>query len=173
MNCNGKMSFGNFIFPVNPYMIKISHKRTAAVQKVPNGNDLVSDMGVSGRIISGEGELFGDGCEEQFLMLKRTFEKGGAGVLYIPSQEPVLAVFKELEFRADDIEGVIKYSFTFVESFESRVPKKFRKRIADGVRTLWDIAYENGAEIETLMELNPDVSRPDIPVPAGNEVTLC
>lgn len=173
MNCNGKMSFGDFVFPVNPGMIKISHKRTAAVQKVPNENDIVCDMGIGGRVITGEGEFFGDDCEEQFGKLKKIFEKGGAGILYIPSQEPIFAIFKELEFRADDIEGVIKYSFVFVESYENRTVKKFRRCISDGIKTMWDYSYGSGTDIETLMELNPDVTRPDVPVSAGKEVALC
>lgn len=173
MNCNGKMSFGNFIFPSNPYMIKISHSRTAAVQKVPKENDFVWDMGINSRIISGEGEFFGDDCMEQFLSLKSIFENGGTDILYIPSQKPVYAVFKQLELRADDIEGVIRYSFVFVESFEKRISKKYLRIVSDGKKDLWDIAFEYGTEAETLMELNPCISRPDVPVPAGKEVALC
>ena len=173
MNCKGKMSFGNYVFPVNPYMIKISHNRTTAVQRTPKGNDVVSDMGVNCRIVSGEGELFGDDCHEKFLYLKSIFENGGTGVLYIPSQKPMYAVFKELELMAEDIEGVIRYRFVFYESFDKRLPTKYIRCIADGKKSLWDIAFENGCDIETLMETNPDISRPDMLVPAGKEVALC
>ena len=83
------------------------------------------------------------------------------------------AVFKELELMAEDIEGVIRYRFVFYESFDKRLPTKYIRCIADGKKSLWDIAYENGGDIETLMETNPDISRPDMPVPAGKEVALC
>ena len=66
MNCDGKMSFGSFIFPINPYLLKITHRRTVAKAAVLYGYPAVSDMGGGVCEISGEGEFFGENALESF-----------------------------------------------------------------------------------------------------------
>ena len=172
MNCKGKMSFGDMIFPVNPYVLRITNQRTVAEQKIPEGRSLVSGRGTLGRRISGEGEFFGENRERDYLRLRGLFEKGGRGILYVPGQEPVYAVFAKLELLGDDTEGVIRYAFSFVEC---RNPGDLPPRgyaLGDGTKTLWDFAFEYGRDTEALRELNPDLFRPDDPVPAGKRVRL-
>ena len=165
MNCKGKMSFRDFIFPVNPYIIRISHKRSVS-------DDVVNDMGLNSRIIKGEGEFFGIGAENDFCRLKEMHEKG-EGMLYVPSQKPVYAYFSELELIGRDIDGVIKYSFTFIESREKKSIKDVAEMISDGRHSLWDYSYISGTDIETLIELNCDIKRPDDIIQAGRRIILC
>lgn len=173
MNTDGKMSFKDFVFPINPSFIKISHSRKLSKQKVPYGNNVVFDMGGNERTVSGEGEFYGDDCIETFEKLKKVFESGGGGILYIPSQRPVYAVFSSLEMLAEDIENTVKYRFTFTESFARNTYKQDYGYIADGKNSLWDISYKYGVCIETLLELNPFVCRPDSIIENGKRVTLC
>ncbi len=173
MKCNGKMSYRDFIFPVNPYLINVRESRTVAEQKIPYGGSIVSDMGVKGRIITGEGEFYGSGCDECFAGLKKVFEKGGGGMLYIPSQKPVYALFESLEMMARDVEGVIRYSFRFRESRVSERELKDKVIISDGKHTLWDYSYESKVDIEILRELAPDIIRPDVLIEAGRRIYLC
>ena len=83
------------------------------------------------------------------------------------------AYFSELELIGRDIEGVIKYSFTFIESREKKSIKEASGMISDGRHSLWDYSYISGTDIETLIELNPDVKRPDDMIPAGRRIILC
>ena len=172
MNCDGKMSFGDFIFPVNPYLIRITHKREVSEQHIPGGESVVSDMGRRAARISGEGELFGSGCAGDFARLKRLYERSAAEMLYLPSQRPVYAVFEKLELIGKDIGDVIRYSFSFAVIADA---PSFRRRavISDGRKCLWDYAFENGLGTELLCELNPGVKRPDLAIPAGRRVALC
>ena len=78
MKNDGKMSFRDFIFPINPAVIRIQHRKKLAVQSVPFGNDNISDSGEAGRVITGEGEFAGAGCINDFLALKQTAMKGPA-----------------------------------------------------------------------------------------------
>ena len=108
MKCDGKMSFKDYVFPVNPRTIRISSERKLASGRIPFGEDAVSDLGAAARIISGEGEFFGESCISDFEGLKRVMDQGGPGMLYIPSQSPICASAQLLEFDADDREGIIR-----------------------------------------------------------------
>lgn len=172
MRCDGKMSFGGYVFPVNPYLIRIGHSRTVGEKKIPFLQSAVTDMGTKARTVSGEGELYGEHCEEELAKLKKAFQKG-RGVLYVPSQKPFYAVFEELRAEGADIAGVIKYTFSFRESFEKNTPAALKTQVSDGAHSLWDYSYISGIDVGTLIQLNPDVKRPDDTVPHGRRVFFC
>ena len=172
MNCEGKMSFRDLIFPNNPQQIRITQGRSVREQRSLNGDDFVFVYGRGARRISGEGEFYGEDCAEQYQRLKRLFEKGGAGILYVPSRRPVTAHLEELQMIAEDIGRLVRYRFVFVECTDKEGCGAGRL-IADGTKCLWDYSYIYGTDINALTELNPDISRPDIPVSAGRSVRLC
>ena len=172
MNCDGKMSFGDFIFPVNPYLVRVIHKRRVAEQHIPGSKSLISDMGRTAERISGEGELFGKNCAEDFERLRQLYERSSPEMLYVPSQRPVYAVFEKLELIGEDKGEVIRYAFSFAVSRDASAGRE-RTRLSDGSKCLWELAWENGADIADLTELNPDIKRPDINIPAGRRINLC
>lgn len=173
MNTKGRMSYKDFIFPVNPSVIRITHKRKVAEQKIPYSYSKVFDLGEQSRIISGEGEFFGTDYISDFERLKKIFQSGGGGMLYLPSQKPIYAVFESLELLGQDIDGVIQYSFRFVESFDQKKESLVKVCISDGRKSLWDYSYRYGIDIETLVRINTDILRPDIPIRPGKKVKLC
>ena len=173
MKCDGRMSFGDYVFPVNPYYISVSHQRRVNELEVPGRESVVHDMGKGARLVEGRGEFYGSDCLSLFEELKEKFEKGSGGVLYIPSQKPFYAIFEALSIEARDIEDVIQYSFRFIESFEKKSEKNRRSVISDGYHTLWDISYEHSGSVERLMELNPDIKRPDALIERGRRIYLC
>ena len=173
MTPDGKMSYKNFIFPVNPYVIHISHAKKSVEHKIPLARNIVCDLGENARIITGEGEFFGTNCMNDFDRLESIFHSKGGGMLYIPSQKPVYAVFDKLELIAQDTENVVKYTFRFIESFDRNKNNVSETCISDGIKCLWDHSYEHGIDIETLVKANPDILRPDIPIPHGKAVKLC
>ena len=94
-------------------------------------------------------------------------------MLYIPSQNPIYAIFESLEMMARDIEGVVRYSFRFRESPAAKTELRDKVIISDGKHTLWDYAYESNVDIEVLRELAPDIMRPDVIIEAGRRIYLC
>lgn len=173
MKTDGKMSYRDFIFPNNPEIIRITHSRKISKLSIANGFDYVEDFGGGYRIISGEGEFFGENAQNDFDSLKAVFEKGGGGMLYLPSQKPVYAVFESLELIGEDIDGVFKYKFRFAESFGKTAEHKEKFYYSDGESCLWDYSYQNNISIEKLLQLNPNVMRPDKAIPYGKRVFLC
>lgn len=173
MKTDEKMSYRDFVFPNNPQVINIKHSRKISKFNIPNGNDFIGDFGSGSRIISGMGEFFGNNAENDFNNLKSIFEKGGGGILYIPSQKPIYAVFQSLELIGEDIEGVIKYKFSFIESFDNVIGCKNGILYADGKSCLWDYSYQNDISIENLVKINPDIMRPDIDIECGKRVNIC
>lgn len=173
MNCDGKMSLGTFLFRVNPQILRITYTRTAAEAAAPYAPRQVTDMNGGGRRITGEGEFYGEDCEQQFAALRQRFESGGSAILYVPSQPPMLVVPVSLELTGRDAAGVIGYRFTVLESPAAGAAGRLTQRIADGQHSLWDYAYESGLPIGTLQVLNPAVMRPDVPIPIGRRVSFC
>ena len=173
MNCKGKMSFGDFVFPINPYLIRVRHQRTVARQKTLGGQEAVCDMGQNGRIVSGEGEFFGSSAAAYFDELKKRFEEEAVGVLYLPSQKPMIAVFEELELIGEDIGDVIRFRFQFREAPDQGMLKNAGWLISDGEKCLWDYADETGVDVGLLLEMNPNVRRPDAAIESGKKVFFC
>lgn len=173
MNCNGKMSYKDFVFPVNPKSIRIKHDRKIARGSVPYGSDTADDLGAAARVISGEGEFYGENAVSDFAALKAAGGTGGAGMLYIPSQKPICAVLKSLDMICEDAEGIVRYSFTFIESEDRRSTGTNGVIWGDGKSCLWDISYKYRADIDILIGLNPQIRRPDIPIQAWEKVRLC
>lgn len=171
MNTDGKMSYKNFVFPVNPSLIRIESGRRLYQKECTEGVTEINDGGKKLCIITGEGEFFGENCTEHYQQLKNTM--GGGGILYIPSQKPVYAYFEKLELICSDIEGVIKYKFRFVESVEKELEKQIHTIYGDGKKCLWDYSYITGIGIDILVRLNPHIKRPDIPVNGNERIKLC
>ena len=94
-------------------------------------------------------------------------------MLYIPSQSPIFAVAKKLVFDAVDAEGVVHYSFEFVESFDKSRGGSAAALYGDGKKTLWDISYESRVNINVLVQKNRHIRRPDVPVMPWERVVLC
>lgn len=172
MKTDGKMSYKDFVFPVVPYAIRISEKRNISNRIVPYGGSVVEDLGKTARVISGEGEFYGENCIGDFIRLKSVMAKGGGGMLYIPSQSPVYAVFESLELICSDSEDVVRYSFRFTESFEKSdcIERCIR---GDGKSCLWDISYRYGIDIDSLVLMNPHIRRPDTEIKCSERINLC
>lgn len=173
MNCKSRMSFEDFIFPVNPYKLSITHQRTVPEKESIDRQGREAGIGKKRRVFSGEGEFFGEHCGQDFERLKQLYEKGTAGILYVPSQKPVLAVLQMLELLGEDLAEVIRYRFSFVEQADTAGKCLSPCRLGNGSRSLWDFANETGISVELLRELNPELRRPDCPVPVGKKVRLC
>lgn len=153
----------------NPREVVFEDKQRLAELTAPYDGSVVQNLGRRSMQVKGEGELFGADCLQQFDRLLALFRSGGSGVLTIAGFKPFYAVFESLEMVGKPRSDVLTYRFVFRET-----PRRDSETIhtADEGETLWDISYRFGVEIDTLVALNPQVKRPDLPL-TGEEVRLC
>ena len=78
------MQYKGFVWPHNPRTYRISYRRRVAVHDVPRGRYTMQDMGLSHRVMEGEGEFFGPDAYDQFKALASVFYLGGPGALIHP-----------------------------------------------------------------------------------------
>lgn len=165
------MKFKGYSWHHNPREIVFENTKQLNETLAPFDKSVVQNTGRHNMRISGEGELFGDDCIEQFKELLALFREGGSGVLTIAGMPSVYAEFESLKLVGKPRPDVLSYSFAFRELMEEREDKR-REIIAAENETLWDISYRFGIDIDTLVRLNPQVKRPDI-ITAGEVVRLC
>ena len=170
MNTKGRMSFCNYVFPVNPSYIRIDTERSVSTHHIPFGNDRVFDTGKKKRVISGKGEVAGEDGISSLSELSELFDEGRSGVLYLPSQETMYVLPVYFRMFASDTEDVMGYEFRFVEEDSVTAADDV---ISDGKSSLWDYSYRYDIPIEQLVENNPQIRRPDIRITAGRRVKLC
>lgn len=166
------MKFKDYEWKHNPREISFECKKNINELKAPYLSAYIQNMGRQNMIIRGEGELVGSDCLEQFGKLFELFRQGGYGVLAIPKTEPIFAVFEEIKIIGDPKPDLLIYSFVFREVMtEKQVTRPDKYKTVHG-ENLWDVSYKFGIPIDKIVELNPDIKRPD-EVHLGYEVRLC
>ena len=124
--------------------------------------------------VSGEGELYGEDMLEQYSQLRALQESGAAGLLTLPDMPPLYAYLKKLSILAEPVDGVITYSFVFVEA-KDRISENTDERyytVTSTTESLWDISYSCGVGVDELVRLNPQIKYID-KVGKGERVRLC
>ena len=166
------MSFGDFHWLHNPLELKIENRIISHTRIYPDKGEKLYSNGKTCRVITGKGELLGSDCGEKFHRLYEVFSKGESRVLSLPLFGPVYAKFIALEVLGDTTPDILTYSFEFVED-DSFSHDEIREscEVKTG-ETLFDIAYREGVELNTLVRLNPQIKRPD-ELSKGERVRLC
>lgn len=167
-----KMSYGNFIFSHLPAKIEVTSERKIAERKIPDAANAVWDFGDNGRIIKGEGEFFGVSALEQFENLRKVVQSGGCHVLYLPALGKITAVCSSLKLLEEDHENAVAYSFVFREVCGTETKDSEQSTTVLEGECLWQIAARTGIAIEGLLELNPQISRPDRVLTTGERIVL-
>ncbi len=167
-----KMSYGAFVFEHLPYQIEITAERKIIEQKIPDGCNAVWDFGDNGRIIKGEGEFFGTDALTQFKNLRCVVQSGGVHALYLPKFGKINAVCSSLKLLEQDHENAVTYSFIFREVCTAKTePFKSNITVENG-ECLWQIAARTGIAVEMLLDLNPQIYRPDRVLTTGERIVL-
>jgi len=91
------MRYKDYVWPHNPETYTISFKRQVAVAKVPFGRYGMQDLGMSYRVMEGEGVFAGKGAYDEFKKLASVFYQGGPGLLIHPVWQASQAYFVLLE----------------------------------------------------------------------------
>lgn len=174
------MRFKSYVWPHNPETYTIAFRREVAVAKVPFGRYGMQDLGLSYRVMEGEGVFAGAGAYDEFKKLATVFYEGGAGVLVHPVWQAAQAYFVKLELAQQPLADYVRYRFAFwetspldtslirVKSSASAVSAAVSAKKEHTVRrgeTLWGIARENGAALSALLKANPQIRNP-------NEITV-
>ena len=184
------MRYKDYVWPHNPETYTISFKRQVAVAKVPFGRYGMQDLGMSYRVMEGEGVFAGKGAYDEFKKLASVFYQGGPGLLIHPVWQSANVYFVGLALAQEPKQDYVRYTFTFWED-ESRYRQKLvpvgQKKTTGAVskpaapssagnggaaagaeyhtvtqgETLWGIAQSRGMSLGQLLVLNPQLKNPN------------
>ena len=179
------MQYKRFVWPHNPRSYTIRYERQVAVHKIPFGRYAMQDVGLTRRVMSGEGEFFGPKAYDTFKELASTFYEGGPGVLIHPVWQTERAYFVSLEAVEEPLPDFVRYRFEFWEDWGG-YEGEWREVPAGGesaghpaagaagtarahtVRqgeTLWGIARQYGVELAALLRANPGIKNANLIYP--------
>ena len=182
------MRFRNFTWPHNPEIYEILFKRTVAAHKVPDGRAALQDLGLTYRVMRGEGTFTGPGAYDSLRALAKTFYQTGAGMLVHPVWQAANAYFVALELREEPLPEYVRYSFEFWEEPGGGAGMTELKRAASTPAgkapassaayvtvcrgdTLWGISRRAGVTLSEVLRLNPQIKNPNL-IYAGSRVRI-
>ena len=111
------MRYKTFVWPHNPRVYTIDYERNVAVHKVPEGRYFLQDLGMTRRVMKGEGEFVGQGAYSQFKALATVFYDSGPGLLVHPLWQSASVYFVDLKLQQEPRPDYVRYSFTFWEAY--------------------------------------------------------
>ena len=192
------MRYKDFVWPHNPETYTIEYERFMGNQKVAFGRYHLQDLGLTRRVLKGEGAFTGGGASDLFRALATVFYSEGPGILIHPVWQTASAYFVELSLSQEPRRDYVKYAFTFWEDVGSydgqaglaEVREEAPARsaapgsaAAAGTDTgavwykvkkgesLWKIARDHGVELTQIIALNPQIKNPNL-IYIGQEVRL-
>jgi len=175
------MRYKTFTWPHNPRTYTIEYKRAMGNHKVPFGRYHLQDLGLTRRVMKGEGEFVGPEAYDQFKALASVFYTDGPGVLIHPVWQTANAYFVELALAQEPRRDYVRYTFTFWESYdgyeagakevkavqagaaapETRESGQLWHTVVKG-ESLWRIARDYGVELEEVIRRNPQIKNPNL-----------
>lgn len=176
------MRYKNFVWPHNPRVYSIEFERTMVLHKLPFGRYAMQNLGLTRRVMRGEGEFQGKDAYETFKKLATVFYEETPGTLVHPLWDTTTAWLVDLRLEQEPRPDYVKYSFTFWEdhrlaaaepvliSTGAQAAEGGMKRTEQSAvwhtvvkgETLWKIAADCGLTLEKLMELNPGIKNPNV-----------
>ena len=183
------MRYKDYVWPHNPETYTISFQRKVAVAKVPFGRYGMQDLGLSYRVMEGEGVFAGKGAYNEFKKLASVFYQGGPGLLIHPVWQASQAYFVLLELAQQPLENYVRYRFAFWETSPLdtaliRVDGGEKGGASVGAKpgdgtyytvkrgdTLWGIARAHSVTLTALLKLNRQIKNPNR-IAVGERVKL-
>ena len=177
------MRYKSYIWPHNPRTYTISFARQTAAHKIPFGRYCLQDLGLSHRILEGEGEFAGEGAYDAFRELATVFYDGGPGVLVHPVWQTSSAYFTQLSLVQEPMPDYVRYAFTFQEDYAGirtglrKLPEEAAAAAETAVYrviqgdTLWGIAQRYRVTLQALLAANPGIKNPNL-IQVGQQVVI-
>jgi spore coat assembly protein SafA len=187
------MRYKDYVWPHNPKIYSISYRRSVAVHKVPFGRYYMQDMGLTNRVMKGEGEFAGNGAYDEFKKLATVFYDGGPGILVHPVWMTAKAYFVGLSLAQKPTADYVRYTFEFWEDFGgyqtgltqvSSAPTSSSSAASPSAQaaeakyhtvvrgdTLWAIAKKYGTTVAVIIAANPDIKNPNL-IYVGQKVKI-
>ncbi|MEG2454756.1 MAG: LysM peptidoglycan-binding domain-containing protein [Oscillospiraceae bacterium] len=192
------MKFKDYTWPHNPKVYTMRYERKLVEQKLPFGGYALQDLGLSCRVMEGEGEFCGDGAYDEFKKLATVFYAAGSGTLVHPNWSVTRAYFAELSLVQEPRSDYVRYSFAFWEDVGTQggglkavspAPKPVvgspaptghsaghsaenaaYHAVTKG-ETLWGIAQRVGTTVAAILALNPGIKNPNL-IYVGQKVRI-
>lgn len=163
-----------------------------ALHKTPFGRYCLQNLGMTRRVMQGEGEFVGKDAYERFKALATVFYDETPGVLSHPVWQSSKAYFTELLLTQEPQEDYVRYRFCFWECFEEDLGNALRPVEQPGAAaaapqweqkqearyhsvtsgdSLWKIAKAYGLGLSQLLQLNPQIKNPNLIHP-GEQVRV-
>lgn len=111
------MRYKTFVWPHNPRVYSIQFQREMAVNKIPFGRYALQNLGLTRRVLKGEGEFVGEDAYTTFKKLASLFYEETPGLLVHPLWDTARAWFVELKLEQEPREDYVRYSFEFWEDY--------------------------------------------------------
>ncbi len=186
------MKYKDFTWPHNPRTYTIEYRREMGVHKVPFGRYHMQDLGLTRRVMKGEGEFVGPGAYEQFKALAAVFYSDGPGALIHPVWQAANVYFVELSLSQEPRRDYVRYTFTFWESYDGYKAYARKEEDPEGERmaateggvsgeelwhtvargeSLWKIARDHGVELTQIIARNPQIKNPNL-IHVGEKVRV-
>lgn len=182
------MQYKGYVWPHNPRTYEIRYQRQVAVHKVPFGRYAMQDLGLTRRVMTGEGAFCGEGAYEEFKKLASVFYQSGPGTLIHPVWQSAQAYFVELSLAQEPRKDYVRYTFTFWEDYDqySQSLSPVTQTGGSGQTgagesaqyhtvvqgdTLWGIAQSLGTTVAALLALNPQIKNPNLIYP-GQQIRV-
>ena len=138
------MRFQDYTWKHNPKTIQVACRREIKEWKLPGQGNLLQDLGPGKRIVTGEGELFGEDCLLQFRTLAALCEQGGTGLLILPDSTGFEASLVSLTMAGQAGPDIVGYRFEFWEQVGEGIPVLREGKdyhIVQEGETLWDFHF--------------------------------
>ena len=191
------MRYKSYTWPHNPKVYSISFLRPVEAHKMPFGRYHLQDLGMSQRVMEGEGEFVGPDAYAEFQRLACVFYENGPGLLVHPLWQAANAYFVSLRVEQAPRPDYVRYSFTFWEDYSLYSALASRAsgndssdsngsaaesggaqtgsqaachRVVQG-DTLWALANRYGVTLAELIALNPQIKNPNL-IRVGEEVRV-
>lgn len=178
------MRFRDYTWPYNPETYEILFRREVAALKVPGGRSVLQDLGMTFRVMRGEGTFTGTGAYEELRKLAQTFYRSGPGLLVHPVWQASGAYFVSLELKEEPLPEYVHYAFEFWEDPGTGGGMTVLENQASTVKssgasyvtvrrgdTLWGISRRAGRTLAEVLRLNPQIKNPNLIYP-GNRVRV-
>lgn len=184
------MRFKDYVWPYNPETCAVTWERKIAARKVPFGGYCLQNLGLTCRVMRGEGTFTGPEAYQEFRRLEEVFRSDGPGLLVHPVWQAASAYFVSLELKEEPLPDYVRYAFVFWEdgsappgltaisrgdketaSTASGTAEKGNVYIVKKGDTLWSISRRYGVSLQSLIRSNPGIKNPNLIYP-GNKVVI-